>query len=175
MADADPIVQKGEFYPDEIDPMLEAIRRSIVDAPQGTQALQVMPSLAELGDEQVVIVRHEMAPDDINATVERAVASANGLCLLLVPGDATNEHPDAPGPRLSLQLELQLFVGLNLRPAGAAKPMELVVALCRLFHQAQLRVQGVGWMEEVIVSGFAPLEDDDFTAYSISLIRDLVL
>ncbi len=175
MSEADPIRQNGEFHPDQVDPMLEAIRRAIIDAPQGAAALALFPALVEFTEKNVVIVPAGESDAGVDKLIERAAAAASGLCLLLIDGGATNPDPEAPGPRVALELECQMYLATRLWPKSKPSAKELVVGLARVLHHAQIRISGFPWHEEITFQGWEPLPDPDFLAYSISFTREMPL
>jgi hypothetical protein len=53
--------------------------------------------------------------------------------------------------------------------------LELLAAVMRTLHHAQIRISGFAWYEELRAMGFDPIDDPDFTAYTIDLERDFQL
>lgn len=164
---ASPIAPDAEIYPDVIDPMLAAIRQSLVDATDGV--------LAEIGERQVTVVAPDETDQGIDAAIRMAMARNKGLAILLVAGAGKNPDPDAPGPRMTLTIEAQLFVSTRIRGRDATSPLELCGAIAKHYHHLQVRISGFPWHEEIRVTGFDPLPDPDFTAYFITLERDFQL
>ena len=166
---ADPIKLTGEFYPDTIDPMMDAIRASIINAgAQGT-------ALAELGEQQVVVVDPADSDKDINDKIATAMAKTKGLALLLIAGNATNPQKEAPGPRIQLEIEMQLFVSQRIRSKQAIKPMQFVCEIAKHYHRAEVRISGFPWYENLYFTGFDPLPDQEFTAFAIRFDREFQL
>lgn len=153
-----------------VDPFLAAIRQIIVDT-------QIMPgSGADLSDftaGAVVVLPPEAEEKEIQAEVDVALAKSKGLALLIVGGDASNPDKEAPGPRCTIELEMQLFVHEKLRKKGSRTPLELVVALMKGLHDAQIRVTGFPWYDEVRWLTYGPLADDDFVAYTLTFEREM--
>ena len=164
---ANPITVNGTFSPDLIDPMLGAIRQAVIDA---TGA-----AIDEFTAANVYVVAPDETDQGIDAMIGQAMGRAHGLCLLLVGGGAKNPDTAAPGPRLTLTLEAQLYVSSRIRARGARSVLELLAAIMRTLHHAQIRISGFAWYEELRVIGFDPRPDDDFTAYTINLERDFQL
>jgi hypothetical protein len=155
----------------EIDPMLASIADFIAEA-------GVLPSGADLSDftaRNVTVIAPEATAKQIDAKVQDAIARHKGLSLLVIGGGGKVADADAPGPRLTVELELQLYVHPRLRGEGSRSALELVAALLRGLHDAQIRVTGCSWFEEIRATGFDPLPDEDFTAYSISFEREMQL
>lgn len=167
MPTATAITPTGTFYADSLDPMLAALRQGLIDA---TGAI-----LDEFGADQVVVVPPEETDAGISAKIATAMARNKGLCLLLVPGGGKNPDSSAPGPRMALAVEAQLYVSSRIRGAHARSVLELLGALMKFFHHAQLRISGFPWYEEIRVLGFDPLPDPDFTAYVLNLEREFQL
>lgn len=167
MANADPITVNGTLNPDTIDPMLAALRQAIIDATGS--------AIDEFTAENVAIVAPDATQQSIDATISAATGKAKGLCLLLVGGSAKNPDKSAPGPRLTLELEAQLYVSQRIRGRSARPVLELVAAVMRTVHHAQLRISGFPWYEELAATGFDPLPDEDYTAFSIHIERDFQL
>lgn len=166
---ADAITQNGEFYPDTIDPMMDAIRASIVAAGAPGSAL------AELGDQQVVVVDPADTDQDINDKIKTAMAKNKGLALLLIAGNASNPQKESPGPRVQLEIEMQIFVSQRIRGKGAIKPMQFVCEIAKHYHRAEVRISGFPWYENIYFTGFDPLPDPDFTAFAIRFDREFQL
>lgn len=161
----------GEINEDqEIDPMLAAIRKVIVDT-------QIRPDnkadLTEFTGKNVVIVPPEATATSIDQDIQKAASKSKGLALLIIGGAAKNPDVDAPGPRAVIDLELQLYVHPKLRKAGSRTPLQLVVALMQGLHDAQIHVTGFPWFEQIRWLGYDPLPDDDFTSYSLSFEREM--
>lgn len=157
----------GSIAPGEIDPMLEAIRQSIIDSDTGV--------LAEFGERQVVIVAPEETEQGINDKIAVAMGKNKGLCLLLIAGSGKNPDPEAPGPLLNLVLEMQLYVSTSIRGKAAAAPLSLTVGIARVLHLAQIGVTGVPWYERLKFLGFDALQDPEFTAYGLNFEREMSL
>jgi hypothetical protein len=164
---ASPITVSGTCHPDAFDPMLAAIRQAVIDATGG--------AVDEFTAENVLAVAPDETEQGIDAMIGQAMARAKGLCLLLVSGSAKNPDTSAPGPRLTLALELQLYVSTRIRAKGSRSVLELLAAIMRTLHHAQIRISGFAWYEELRVIGFDPRPDDDFTAYTINAERDFQL
>lgn len=163
----------AEFNGDrDLDPMLKAIRAVIVDT-------QISPAtgadLTEFTDKNVTIIPPEATTKQIDEAIQHAIAKHKGLSLLMVAGSGKNPDPDAPGPRCAVELELQLYTHSKLRPNGSRTALELVFALMRGLHDAQIRITGFAWFEELKFQGFDPLPDDDFVAYSLTFEREMSL
>ena len=157
----------GDFYPDELDPMLGAIRQAIIDA--------TGDAMNEFTAVNVLVVAPDETDQGIDAMIGQAMARAKGLCLLLVSGGAKNPDGNAPGPRLTLALELQLYVSTRTRTRGSRSVLELLAALMRVLHHAQMRISGFPWYEDIRVMGFDPIADPDFVSYTINLEREFQL
>jgi len=179
MSTADPITQTGEIYPDTLDPMLEAIRQSIIDAgadiDPDTEPSEMLRSMNQFTAGQVVIIEPDAEDEQIDASIMAAVGMATGLCLLILAGGATNPDPNAPGPRLKMELEFQLFIDSHMRGREAIQPLKLVCALMKYLHHTQVRVSGFPWYEELYSTGFQSLPDPDYTAYTLTFDRDFQL
>lgn len=170
MSAAPPIITiTGEVSPDEIDPMMAAIRQSLVDAGAPGSAL------AEFGEHQVVVVPPDATDKGINAAIDMAMAKNKGLCLLLITGSGKNPDTDAPGPVINLTLEAQLFVSTRIRGKSARAPLALLTALAKFYHHAEIEIRGIPWYERIKFLSFDPLEDPDFTAYSLTFEREMSL
>lgn len=169
MPTANPITQAGEFNPDNLDPMLAAIRQGLVDSGAPGEALH------EFGEKQVVVVAPDETDAGIDAKIATAIGMKKGLCLLLVAGSGKNPDTSAPGPRMNISLEAQLYVSSRIRGNSARPVLELLGALMRFFHHQQIRISGFPWYEEIKVMGFDPVPDPDFTAYIINLEREFQL
>jgi hypothetical protein len=153
----------------ELDPMLQAVADFIA-------AAEVLPSGADLSDftpANVVVIPPEAEIKAIDAAVTAAVSKAKGLCLLILGGSANNPDPDSPGPRMVVSMELQLYVLPKRRQPGSRTPLELVVALLKGLHDAQIRPTGFPWFEEIRAMGYDPLPDDDLVAYSLEFEREM--
>ena len=159
----------GEIYPGSIDPMLAAIRASLVDAGPAGSALD------EFGERQVVIVAPDETDQGITAAIAASMAMKKGLCLLLIAGGAKNPDTDAPGPMMNLELEMQLYVSSRIRGKAARPVLELVAAIAKFFHHAEIRVSGFPWYERMKCLGFEPMQDPEFTAYVITFEREFQL
>lgn len=156
----------------EIDPMLDAIAQMIID----TQvSAETGADLSDFVERNVFVIAPEADSKDIDRGIDAAINKAKGLCLMLIAGSAKNPDPDAPGPRAVMDLELQLYVHPKLRPKGSRTALELVGALMRGLHDAQIRVTGFPWFEEIRWTGFDPVPDNDLTAYSITFEREMQL
>jgi hypothetical protein len=153
----------------ELDPMLQAVADYIATA-------EVLPDGTDLSDFAPANV-HVIPPDaetkHIDAAISASVSKAKGLCLLIIGGSGKNPDPDSPGPRMVVRMELQLYVLPKRRGANARTALELVVALLRGLHDAQIRPTGFPWYEEVRAMGYDPLPDDDFVAYSLDFEREM--
>lgn len=160
----DPITTDATGYPSELDPMLEAIAQAITGAGG---------DLADFTAENVTVIPPEATGDDLDAMVKDTVARVSGLSLLVIGGGGANPDPEAPGPRMVVGFELQLYMHPELRASGAKKAFELVVALMKYLHDKQVEVAGFGWHEALQVLGFDPLPDPAFTAYSIAVEREI--
>lgn len=161
----------GELDEDkDIDPMLAAVRKVIVDtqvrADNGAD-------LTEFTAKNVMVIPPEATESAIDKAIQKAAAKSKGLALLIIGGSAKNPDTDAPGPQAVIDLELQLYVHPALRKAGSKSPLELTVALMRGLHDARIQVTGFPWYEEIRWLGYDTLADDDFTAYSISYERQM--
>ncbi len=158
----------GTIDATEIDPMLSAIRQSLVDATEGWAA--------EFGAKQVVVVSPDDTEQGIDAAIKQAMGKSTGLCLLIIAGDGKNPDKDAPGPLCNVELEMQLYVSTRMRAKTARSPMALVSGLARFFHHAKLSVpDGPEWYETIKFLGFTALADPDFTAFAINFERELEL
>lgn len=166
---ADPIQQVGEFYPDTIDPMMAALRASIVAAGEQGSAL------AELGEQQVIVVDPADSDQSIDDRIKMAMAKTKGLALLLVSGSATNPEKEAPGPRINLQIEMQLYVSQRIRAKDAKSPMQFICEIAKHYHGAELRISGFPWYERVFFTGFDPMADPDYTAFVLNFEREFQL
>lgn len=166
---ADPITIAGTFNPDQLDPMMAAIRQLIVDSGAPESAL------AEFGEAQVAVVPPEDTESGIAAKIAAGIAYSKGLCLLLVAGSGKNPDRNAPGPRMTIAIEAQLYVSTRIRGANARPVLELLGAVMKLLHHAQIRISGFPWYEELVVTGFDPVPDDDYTAYVINIEREFQL
>jgi len=164
---ASPITVSGTCHPDAFDPMLAAIAAAITGASGG--------AIDEFTAANVLVVAPDETEQGIDAMIGQAIARAKGLCLLLVSGSAKNPDTSAPGPRLTLSLELQLYVSTRIRAKGSRSVLELLAAIMRTLHHAQIRISGFAWYEELRVIGFDPVGDPDFTSYTINLERDFQL
>lgn len=171
MPNADPIILAGEVYPDRLDPMLESLRSGLVAA--ATEATGT--ALGEFLEGTVHVIAPETTEQGITSKIAEATARSKGLCLLLVAGSGKNPDPTAPGPRMVITLDAQLYVSTRIRGTAARPILELLGALMKFFHQAQIRISGFAWYEELRVLGFDPLADPDFTAYSILIEREFQL
>lgn len=168
---ASPITIAGAINPDKIDPMLAAIRQSLVDADASTPGT----ALHEFAAKNVVIIAPDETDAGIDAKIKAGIATKSGLCLLLIVGDGKNPDKAAPGPRMNLAMEAQLYVSSRIRGSSAKTVLELAGALMKFFHHAQIRISGFPWYEEIFVTGFGSLQDPDFTAYSITMEREFQL
>ena len=152
----------------ELDPMLAAIRQSLVDSTDGWTA--------EFGAKQVVVVAPEDTEQGIDAAVKTAAARVGGLCLLIIAGDGKNPDKSASGPLCNVELEMQLFVSSRVRGKNARPVLALVAGLARFFHHAKISIpDGTDWYETIYFLGFTPLADPDYTAYALSFERELEL
>lgn len=176
---ADPIRQDGEFHPDALDPMLAAIRQSLVEAGIGTApagwAEGQWAALAEFGENQVSIVQPDTSDAEIEGMIKKAMGRTHGLSLLVFTSSAKNPDASAPGPRVELDLEMQLFVSSRIRGKAARSVLTLLGALAKFYHHSQIRISGFPWYEELRFTGFDPLPDPDFTAYEIHFTREFQL
>ncbi len=176
---ADPIQQDGEFYPDALDPMLSAIRQSLVEAGTGTApagwAADQWAALAEFGDNQLTIVKPDDSDEEIDSMIKKAMGRTHGLSVLIFTGSGRNPDASAPGPRVTLDLEMQLFVSTRIRGKAARSALALLGALAKFYHHSQIRVSGFPWYEELRFTGFDPLPDPDFTAYELHIEREFQL
>ena len=168
---ADPITIAGNLNPDAIDPMMAAIRQALIDADDNTPG----SALNEFGERQVIVVPPDETDAGINQKIETAIATKKGLCLLLIAGSGKNPDASAPGPRMNITIEAQLFVSSRIRGKSARTVLELLGAVMKFYHHAQVRVSGFPWYEEIKVTGFDPLPDAEFTAYVISMEREFQL
>lgn len=159
----------GDYQPGEIDPVLDAIRQSLVDAGAPGSAL------AEFGANQIVVVAPEETEQSLDAKIQQAMAKNKGLCLLLVGGSATNPNKEEEGPVIILTLEAQLFVSTRIRGKGARPVMELICEICRFLHLARIRPSSAHWNERIFFTGFTPMQDPDFTAYILTFEREITL
>lgn len=149
--------------------MLQAVASFIVEA-------QILPDGTDLVDftgKNVHVIPPEAESKQIDAAIGAAVSKAKGLCLLIVGGSGKNPDPDAPGPRMTVGMELQLYVLPKRRPEGSRSPLELAVALMRGLHDAQIRPTGFPWYEEIRAMGFDPMPEDDMIAYSLDFEREM--
>lgn len=160
------IAEGATGYPHEPDTMLAAIAQAIVDDET---------TLAEFTAANVTVIAPQETAEAIDLKVQEAIAKAHGLSLILIAGGGVNPEREADGPRMTVDFELQLYVHQSLRAEDAAKPLALVVALMRFLHCKVLEVAGFQWFEEIFVTGFDPLPDPDFTAYTIRAERDMQL
>lgn len=167
MSGPDPITVTGSVYPDAFDPMLAAIAASVTGATGG--------AIDEFTSDNTLVVAPDATDQGIDAMIGQAISRTKGLCLLLVAGSAKNPDTSAPGPRLTLALELQLYVSSRIRPKGSRSVLELMAAVMRTLHHAQIRISGFSWYEELRVIGFEPVDDPDFTSYTINIERDFQL
>ena len=156
----------------EMDPMLDAIAQMIIDT---EVSAETGADLSDFTDRNVLVIAPEADSKDIDKGIDAAINKAKGLCLMLIAGSAKNPDAEAPGPRAVIELELQLYVHPKMRPAGSRTALELVGALMRGLHDAQIRVTGFPWFEEIRWTGFDPLPDNDLTAYSITFEREMQL
>ena len=170
---ADPITIEGTTYPDSIDPMMAAIRDAIITA--ASAPVPADETLTEFGTDQVVIVPPDETEQGIDAKIKKAFGRTKGLVLLLVAGGAKNPDKTAPGPRLTLEMEAQLFVNTRMRAKDARPVLQVLCAVMKLLHHAQIRISGFPWYEELNVTGFEPMADPDFTAYAITIEREFQL
>lgn len=155
----------------ELDPMLQAVASYLVEA-------QVLPNGTDLVDftaKNVHVIPPEAESKQIDEAIGAAVAKAKGLCLLIIGGSGKNPDPESPGPRMTVSMELQLYVLPKRRPEGSRTALELAVALMRGLHDAQIRPTGFAWYEEIRALGFDPLPDDDLVAYSLDFEREMQL
>lgn len=166
---AEPIQQNGEFYPDSIDPMMDALRASIVGAGIAGTAL------AELGEGSVIVVDPSESQQSIDKKVNTMIAKNKGLALLLVSGSATNPAKESPGPRINLQIEMQLYVNQASRGKKAISPLQFVCEIAKHYHLAEIRIAGFPWYERVFFIGFDPLDDPEFTAFVVNFEREFQL
>jgi hypothetical protein len=153
----------------ELDPMLQAVASFIVNAgvlPDGTD-------LTDFTVRNVEVIPPEAEGKAIDEAIGAAVSKAKGLALLIIGGGGKNPDPESPGPRMTVSMELQLFVLPKKREAGSRTPLELVVALMRGLHDAQIRPTGFAWYEEIRAMGFDPLPDHDLVAYSLEFEREM--
>jgi len=158
----------GSIDATEIDPMLAAIRQSLVDATEGWTA--------EFGEKQIAVVAPDETDAGIEAMIKTAMGKTSGLCLLIIAGDGKNPDKTAPGPLCNVELEMQLFVSTRMRAKTARSPMALVSALARFFHHAKISIpETMDWYETLYFLGFSTLPDPDFTAYALSFERELEL
>lgn len=153
----------------EIDPMLAAVADFIA----GAGVLPNGADLTDFGPKNVTVIAPEATAKQIEAKVQDAIAKHKGLSLLVTGGGGKNPDKESPGPRMVVELELQLYLHPRLRPAGSRTALELVVALLRGLHDSQIRVNGFPWYEEIKADGFDPLPDDNFTAYTLSFEREM--
>lgn len=156
----------------DLDPMLDAIRAVIVDT-------QISPhtgaDLTDFTDKNVTIIPPEATTKQIDEAIQAAIARHRGLSLFMIAGSGKNPQPDAPGPRCAIELELQLYTHAKMRPKGSRTALELVFALMRGLHEAQIRITGFPWFEEIKFQGFDPLPDPDFVSYSLTFEREMSL
>lgn len=157
----------GEYYPGEFDPVLDAIRQAVIDSADG--------AMAEFTERQVAVIAPDETDAGIDAQIQKAVALSGGLCLLIVAGSGKNPDTEAPGPLVTMALELQLYVATRQRGRAARPVMELVAALARTFHHAVIHPSGATWYEKMLFTGFQPLPDPDYTAYAIAFDREFQL
>jgi hypothetical protein len=158
----------GTIDATEIDPMLAAIRQSLVDATDDWAA--------EFTAKQVVVISPDDTDEGITAKINKAVAMKGGLCLLIIAGDGKNPDKTASGPLCVMELEMQLYVSSRVRGKDARSALALVSALARFYHHAQITVpSGVDWYEKLYFTGFTALPDPDYTAYAISFEREMEL
>jgi hypothetical protein len=155
----------------ELDPMLSAIAQLIIDA----QVTAAGADLTDFTEKNVIVLPPDATDKAIDGAVQKAIAKHKGLALTIIGGEAKNPDTAAPGPRAVIGVELQLFVHPALRAKGSRTPLELVVALMRGLHDAQIRITGFPWYEEVKWTGYAPLPDPDFIAYSINFDREMAV
>lgn len=151
--------------------MLQAVASFLVEAqilPDGTD-------LVDFTEKNVHVIPPEAESKQIDEAISAAVAKAKGLCLLIVGGSGKNPDPESPGPRMTVSMELQLYVLPKRRPDGSRTALELAVALMRGLHDAQIRPTGFAWYEEIRCLGFDPLPDDDLVAYSLDFAREMQL
>lgn len=153
----------------ELDPMLQAVASFIVEA-------QVTPSGADLSDfgaRNVHVMPPEATEKEIDEAIEHSISKAKGLSLLLIGGGGKNPDPQSPGPRMVVEMELQLYVLPRKRPSGSRTPLQLVAALMRGLHDGVIRPTGFEWYEEIRSLGFDPVPDDDCVAYSLTFEREM--
>lgn len=166
---ADPITQTGEFYPGDIDATMAAIAQSIIDADA---------TLPEFTAANVIVTDPEETAEDIDKKVKAAIAKAKGVALLVVASeDAENAEPDAATPRPRITFELQLFLARRRvrRPAGSRTPLVLRAALAKHLHSREIRIQGMPFWDRIVWRSWAPLEDADYQAWSITFDREIQL
>lgn len=159
----------GDYQPGDVDPVLDAIRQSIIDAGEPGSPL------TEFGEKQVVVVSPDETEKTINQKIAEAMAKNKGLCLLLIGGNATNPDKEQEGPVLNLELEMQLYVSSGIRGKGARPVMTLICELARMLHHSRIRPSSHHWWERIFFTGFSPLPDPEFTAYSITFEREITL
>ncbi|WP_193214933.1 hypothetical protein [Luteolibacter marinus] len=152
----------------ELDPMLEAVADFIAEA----KVLQNGADLTDFTAANVTVIPPEATNKEIEQAVQHAIGKHKGLSLLVIAGGGKNPDPLAPGPQMTVEMELQLYVHPRLRQKGSRSALELVVALMRGLHDAQIRPTGLAWYEEIRALSFDPIPDDDFTAYSLQFERE---
>jgi hypothetical protein len=153
----------------ELDPMLQALAQFIADA-------EITPSGADLSDfgpKNVTVIAPEAEDKEIEEAIEVSVAKAKGLALLIIGGSGKNPDPLSGGPRIVVELELQLYVFPKKRPKGSRTALELAVALMRGLHDAEIRATGFPFYEEIRWTGYDPLPDPDCIAYSLTFDREM--
>lgn len=165
MSTATAIAPNSSYPPNEVDPMLAALRTHIAN----------LSAADEFTLDSIAIVAPDETDEGIDGEIATAVAKSRGTCLLLIAGDAKNPNKEAPGPRMTLDLECQLFVDTRRRAKNATTPLALVTKLARAIHHQEIRAGGVPWWERMYVVGWASFPDKEYTAYAISVEREMQL
>jgi hypothetical protein len=153
----------------ELDPMLQAVADFIANA----GVTESGADLADFGPRNVTVIPPDALDKEIEEAINDAVMKSKGLSLLVIGGSGKNPDPTAPGPRVTVEMELQLYVLPKKRPKGSRTPLQLAVALMRGLHDAVIRPTGFEWFEEIRFMGYEPLPDDDCVAYSITFEREM--
>src|SRR5215217_5902470 len=101
MPEADPITPTTENIA-EIDQIL-AVYADIL------MAAESLPEFTKLPSPNVIPCAPDDSDDTINNRITTAIAKNRGLCVLVMAGDGKNEDDSAPGPRITIDLEFQIF------------------------------------------------------------------
>jgi len=136
----------------------------------------------ELTAGSVVVMAPDASAADIDTEVQKRVAAAKGLVVVIYRGRGENVDPDEDLDdtlAIGVEMPMELYANRhrwNWRKDASKRATEvLLVSLIRLVHGAQVEPANMPSYERVRFRRFYPVNDDDFEVWRLEFDRTLFL